>query len=69
MSIWKQLERYYIEDEITFGYNKYWWGAWATTEFSPNNKGLYMAMLRTVKNKKRKLKVIEREYKNDFWMS
>lgn len=60
MSIWKQLERYCIEDEIAYGYNKYWWTAWITTEFNPNNKGLYMARLRTAKNKKRKLKVIER---------
>lgn len=60
MSIWKQLECLYIQDEKIHGYNKYWWTAWAVTEFSPNNKGLYRTMLRTAKNKNRKLKAIER---------
>lgn len=61
MSIWKQLEYFYIQDEKILGYNKYWWTAWAVTEFSPNNKGLYRTMLRTAKNKKRKLKSLERK--------
>ena len=63
MSIWKQLEYLYIEDEKIFGYNKFWWTAWALTEFSTNNKNLYKAMLRTAKNKNRKLKAIERKRK------
>ena len=61
MSFWKQLEYLYIEDEKNFGYNKFWWSAWALTEFSINNKNLYRTMLRTAKNRKRKLKAIERK--------
>lgn len=63
MSFWKQLEYLYIEDEKKFGYNKFWWSAWALTEFSVNNKNLYRTMLRTAKNRKRKLKIIERKKK------
>ena len=61
MSIWKQLEYLYIEDEKNFGYNKFWWSVWALTEFSTNNKNLYRTMLRTTKNRNRKLKVLERK--------
>lgn len=58
MSIWKQLEYLYIQEEKKYGYNRFWWSAWAVTKFTPNNKGLYRAMLRTAKNKKRKIKTI-----------
>lgn len=58
MSIWKLIEYWYFEDEKNFGYNPFWWTAWTTIEFTPDNKKLYRTMLRVAKNKKRKLKTI-----------
>ena len=62
MSKWKTFENWYILDELFFGYNSYWWSGCAVdNNLGGNNKGLYRAICRTTKNKKRKQKYFQRK--------
>lgn len=66
MSLWKKIEYWYIIEEKFLGYNPYWWGGYAVdNHLGEYNKGLYRTMCRVAKNKKRKLKIIERKRKKN----
>lgn len=64
MSEWKWMENRYILHEILFGPNRYfWYGYIVDNNLSEKNKSVYRTLLRTFKNKKRKIKYFQRKIK------
>lgn len=59
ISKWKKVEKMYVMDELVYGHNPYWWGAYVSlNRLSVNNHGVYRTMLRAEKNKKRKTRIL-----------